>query len=114
MSELTDKQIWEIFKPHVTGDKRVLFSDDLKPQFTLADLVGKTVGNHRRMENPKPYNPEVESPNPRYFDILEFADGSILLTEYWGWHDGTTLNCYLYNGKDVLFTNELFSKLDYD
>ncbi len=106
MNELTDEQILEIFKSSITEGKRTpCFPDS---QFDLGDLVGKTIINSRKVENPRQYNPEVENPNPRYFDVLEFKDGSILLFEKWGDMECSHLNSYFYNGQEVLYSDRLF------
>ena len=76
---LKDLEILKIFGEHITSDKRGY--ENPKPQFNLNDLVEKTISVHRRIKNPRQFNSEWTSPNPEFYDVLEFSDGAILLSE---------------------------------
>ena len=105
---LNTKKILDIFEEHITSDKRNHYNKTI--EFTLKDVFvkGKTSSGWRRIKNPKQYNPLIESPNPGYFEVIEFNDDTILLTESWGDGECGHLNAYYFNGKKVLFTPYLF------
>src|SRR3990172_1162184 len=98
MGELTDKFILDKVGEAV---KR-----EFKPQFSLQDLVGKTIQTHRKIKNPREYKPEFESPNPEYFDALIFSDGTFLVTERWGDGESGHLNCYYYDGRKTIYSHQ--------
>lgn len=77
-------------------------------QFGLKDLLGERFIGVRKIKNPKEYDSSRESPNPEYFDLIEFESGGFLLTEEEGWEDGTTLHCFYYDGRSVRYTDRLF------
>ena len=104
---LDDSEILDIFKKHITYDKRTWECPD--PQFTLRDFIGKTIDHHRRIRNPTEYDPNWESPNPEFYSVLEWTDGSILLFENYGDGECSKTNSYYYNGKKVLFSQSLCS-----
>ena len=115
MTRLINRKILEIFLESMNGKRYI--TSDAKPEFFLSDLVGKTIIAHKRIKNPRLYNSEVQSPNPRYFDVLELSDKrntSLLLFEYWG--DGACghLNSYYFDGKRVRFSDDLFRNLHLD
>ena len=104
----SDAKILSIFSKYMTEDKREIFTIP-DSEFTLEDLVGKTIMNYRKIVNPRPYNPEFESPNPKYFGVIEFSDGSILLNETISWNDGSHINSYYCNKeKKVLYSPCLY------
>lgn len=78
-------------------------------QFNLDDLLGERILQTRKIKNLDKYNPEVESPNPEYFNVLIFESGNFLILEEEGWQDGTTLHSYFYDGKSVRYSDRLFS-----
>jgi hypothetical protein len=80
-------------------------------QFSLEDFTGKTIVEHRKIKNPKPYDPEVASPNPENFDVLVFSDNTFLVTECWGDGECGHLNYYYYNGNKTLYSDRLFGIL---
>lgn len=110
MEQLNDDQIMKIFGSRLEENYESHYSrkEDIDSQFTLLDLVGKTISSHRKIRNVRKYNPECQSPNPEFFDVLEFNDGAMLLTENWGDLECGHLDFYYYNGKEVLFSDELF------
>lgn len=114
MERLTDEQVWKIFREDVEGDFVSYYQrrDDHKSDFTLEDLVGKTISGYRRIKNNRSFDPTRESPNPEYFSVLEFSDGSMLLTEKWGDLENTHLHHYYYDKKTVRFSSELFGNLE--
>ena len=78
------------------------------PQFSLDDLVGKTIQKHRKIKNPEKVDRTVTQPNPEYFNVLIFSDATFLLTAGVGYQAGTELRSYYFNGKEVRYSNELF------
>ena len=106
----SDEEILGIFQDkldehYVSHYKR---KDTDKPEFTLADLVGKTLVSGRLIKNPRSYDPECESPNPEYFTVIELTGNSVLLTEMWGDMECGHLEAYLFDGKRVLHSDSLF------
>ncbi len=103
MATLSDQDILAIFKPYISVHKLNFRVPD--PQFDLDDLVGKTITGHRIIENPKLYFPKGLSldPAPEDFDVLEFGDGSLMLTEVWDFKSSSHLFAYYYNGHNILF-----------
>ncbi|MDP1688640.1 MAG: hypothetical protein Q8L47_00730 [bacterium] len=87
---------------------RKIIENKKKIRFTLDDLVGKTIVEHRKVRNLDEYNPDFTSPNPEFFNLLFFQDNSFLLTESVGMSDWTELRCYYFDGKEVKYTDELF------
>ena len=81
---------------------------EFEPQFTLTDLLGKTIIGYKQIKNSKDYDPEVESPNPEYFDVLSFTDGTFLLSENWGDGECDHLRFYYYDGNSTKYLDELF------
>jgi len=77
------------------------------PEFSLDDLVGKTIANVHKIENPSVYK-KKESPNPRYFNVMFFLDGSYLLHADISWQDGSTLHSFLVEGKNIRYTSRLY------
>lgn len=94
MDNMADNEIMKIFECYLSPKAKIW------PTFTLENLVGKTISNHKKIKNPKPYNPKIESPNPEYFNVLEFSDGSILLFKAWGDTECVHLSSYLYESRD--------------
>lgn len=103
MTELTETYILE--------RKNEAVESEFEPKFSLEDLVGKTISEHRKIKNPKEYDPEKESPNPEYFDVLVFSDGTFLLTENWGDCECGHLKYYYFNGRKTLYSDQLFGVL---
>ena len=103
MGDLTDKYILECM-----SEAREI---EFEPQFSLEDFVGKTIESHRRIKNPRKYNPQTESPNPEYFDVLVFSDKTFLLTKMWGDGECAHLNAYYFNGNRTLYSDSLFDSL---
>ena len=103
MVELTNKNILK----EISRAKKVEF----EPQFSLEDLVGKMIHEHRRIKNPRKNNPKVESPNPEYFDALIFSDRTFLVTENFGDGECGHLHYYFYNGHKTLYSDQLFGIL---
>ncbi len=101
---------WIKNKPQVcdTEDFRKFMERERKIKFTLSDLVGKTIVEHRKIRNKDKYNPDFTSPNPDFFNLLLFQD-SFLMTEGVGMNDWTELRCYYFDGKEVKYSDELFS-----
>ncbi len=81
---------------------------EFEPQFSLEDLVGKTLESVRKVKNPKQYNPEVESPNPEYFTALIFSDRTFLVDERWGDGECAHHDSYYFNGRETLYSDKLF------
>ncbi len=81
---------------------------EFEPQFTLTDLIGKTILGYRQIKNPKDYDPEGFGPNPEYFDVLSFTDGTFLLSENWGDGECAHLNFYYYDGDNTKYSDQLF------
>ena len=104
MVELSDESIL---------DKISRRSRETKPEFSLDDLVGKTISSRRKIKNPRDYDPEVTSPNPEYFNVLEFSDGTFLLTENWGDGDCEHIDFFYFNGQKTLYSSALFSDYMY-
>lgn len=100
MGELTDAYI--LMKK---GEARPVESGS---QFSLADLVGKGIDEHRQIRNPREYDPETSSPNPEFFDVFIFSDETFLLTENRGDGECTTLHSFFYNGNRTLYSDSLF------
>ena len=103
MTELSDVFILE----KMEEAKEVEF----EPQFSLQDLVGKTISGCRQIRNPRKYNPEVESPNPENFDVVLFTDKSFLITKNWGDGECGYLKYYYYDGQKTLYSDQLFGVL---
>ena len=103
VAELTDK--------FILNKVEEALEERFSQQFSLKDLVGKTIESHRKIKNPRKYNPEVESPNPEYFNALIFSDGTFLVTERWGDGESGHLNCYYYDGRKTIYSHQLFGIL---
>ncbi len=101
-----EKRLLELFLPHITDDKREI---DRRPenQFTLDDLKYCQFQGNMLVRNPKPYNLEIESPNPEYFLVINFGDRK-LLVENWGDGECGHQEFYYYDGKEVRYAHELF------
>jgi hypothetical protein len=82
-----------------------------RSHFVLDDLIGKTIRDHRLIKNPRKCNPEKESPNPEYFDVLVFNDNTFLMTECWGDGECGHLRYYFYNGQKTSYSDRLFGIL---
>ena len=107
LTDLTDEKLFDIFAPEITPDKRALETVP-SVQFDTSDLVGKTIAGIRYIASQFPYHPEVECRNPEYFQILLFTDNTALLFENWANPNENHLNAYYFDGKEVLFSDELF------
>ena len=87
-------------------------SDDIPlekfSQFSLRDLLGERIVGIKKIKNTREYDSKRQSPNPEYFDVLEFESGGFLLVEEEGWQDGTTLHSFYYNGKITRYSDKLF------
>ena len=81
---------------------------EFEPQFSLLDLVGKTIREHRQIRNPREYDPTRESPNPKNFDLLIFSDETFLITENWGDGECGHLNYYYHNDQKTFYSDQLF------
>ena len=99
----------EANKPPLYVFSDINIPESMYSQFSLGDLLGERIFQHRKIENPANYNPEVESPNPEYFKVIIFESGNFLIFEEQGWDDGTTLHSYFYDGKSVRYSDMLFS-----
>ena len=104
---ISDEEILKIFNHYMNEDKRSLESMHSKPEFTLENLVGKTINGYRKVKNPH-IHPVGYGYQGKYFNVLEFSDGSILLTEEWGAQEENLLNSYYFDGKQVHFSSSLF------
>jgi len=105
---LTDEQILKIFQSSLEQayQRRSSIEDPSEPGFTLKDLVGKTIKNYREIKNPRPYNPKYENPNPWNYNVLEFTDGSILLSERWGDGECGHINFYYYDKSKIRVSDD--------
>ena len=81
---------------------------EFNPQFSLQDLVGKTFEAYRQIRNPREYDPTRESPDPEYFDVLLFSDGTFLVTENWSDGECSHLDYFYYDGQKTLYSDQLF------
>ena len=79
-----------------------------EPQFSLGDLVGKTVESTRKIKNPEKYNPQTSSPNPEYFDLVLFSDDTFLLSRNWGDCECAHVEFYYFDGSRTLYSDSLF------
>lgn len=103
MTELTDDYILNRMEEAV--------KKEFEPQFSLQDLVGKTIQSHRQIRNPRKYDPTRENPNPEYFDVLLFSDGTFLTTENFGDGECGHLNYFYYDGQKTRYSDQLFGLL---
>lgn len=81
-------------------------SGEDKPDFTLRDLIGKTIEDHVPVKNPSPYSPS-------FYNALIFNDGDILLFKEWGDGECGHFDYLLYDSKknEVLYSNRLLGIL---
>ena len=100
MTELTDKYILD----RMQKARKIEF----KPQFSLHDLVGKTIQEYRKIRNPRKWDLKRETPNPEYFDALIFLDRTFLVIENYGDCECQNLNYFYHNGKKTLYSDQLF------
>jgi len=128
---LSDQQILAAIKPirtavkghkfleHVTQDERHSHSQELAqslqlvedaiPKLTLDDLVGKSVKEHRRIENVDQYNPDGCSPNPKYLHAMLYDDGSLVVVEEIGLHDDHEQHWYYVKEHTYKHSDRLFN-----
>jgi len=104
---LSDDELYAIFEPHVWHDKH---DRDVEPDsdFNLEMLVGREIVNSRSLLN-KQIDPSFGCANPYGFRVIEFKDGSILLSENWGDGECGHLNFYFYDKERMYFSSRLFS-----
>ena len=87
------------------------------PEFSLDDLVGKTVIEYMKipyqiLRNPDPK--DHEDPQnayrfpPKFFSVLVFSDQTFFATEMRADGECTHLLCYFFNGKKTLSSDCLF------
>lgn len=130
-TKITNQQILAAIKPirtavkghkfleHITQDERRSHSrplakalnvvEDAIPKLTLDDLVGKSIQEHRRIENIDPYNPDGCSPNPKYLHAMLYDDGSIVVVEEIGLHDDHEQHWYYVNERTYKHSDRLFN-----
>lgn len=90
---------------------------DFEPQFSLNDLVGKTIKEHRQIEYKQVRETRMEDYDdpqfsfiysPKKFDVITFTDGTFLATEVRADGEFGHLCCYYNNGNRTLYSGELF------
>jgi len=85
----------------------------VKKEFSLEQLVGKTIKEHLKVGNPRPYNPHQQSPNPEYFDVLLFSDDTFMLSYCVGDGECAHTHFYYFDGKEICKSSTLFDGNDY-
>ena len=98
--------------PHFLTEAAMDVPQERYRQFGLADMVGERIMRAWKIKNPREYDPEVESPNPEYFDVIEFESGGFLLVEAQGWDDGTTYHSFYYDTRSTRYADGLFDRID--
>ena len=94
--------------PHFLTDEAINVPEGRYNQFNLGDMLGEINLGYRKIKNPKVYDPKVESPNPEYFDVIEFENGGFWLTEVQRWNGGITYHSFYYDGQTIRYTDKLF------
>lgn len=84
------------------------YNERIKERFSQRDLVGKTIEEYVRMGNPKPVYTSRESPNPAFFEVQVFNDGTFLLANSWGDGECKHIDFYYHDGKRLHYSDDLF------
>jgi hypothetical protein len=80
----------------------------VKREFSLDDLIGKTIQEHRQIKNPRNHALERIVPNPEYFEVLVFSDYTFMLSCSIGDGGGTHTHFYYFDGKNIRKSSDLF------
>jgi hypothetical protein len=80
----------------------------VKREFSLDDLIGKTIQEHRQIKNPRNHALERIVPNPEYFEVLVFSDYTFMLSCSIGDGGGTHTHFYYFDGRKVCKSSALF------
>ena len=90
---------------------------EFQPQFSLKDLVGKTIQEHRQIEYRlfrTPREDDLDDPHndyrypPENLDAIIFTDATFLVTEHRGNGESGHLGSYYWNGIEMLYSDQLF------
>jgi hypothetical protein len=80
----------------------------VKKEFSLEQLVGKTIECRLKVGNPRPYNPAQSSPNPEFFDVLLFSDNTFMFSYSVGDGECQHTHFYYFDGKKLRKSSTLF------
>ena len=80
----------------------------VKREFSLDDLIGKTIQEHRQIKNPRNHARERIVPNPEYFDVLVFSDYTFLFSCSISDCECTQTHFYYFDGKNIRKASDLF------
>ena len=109
MVELTDNQI---LSRMAQANPR-----EYEPQFSIKDLVGKAIQEHRQIEYRQfrtPREGDLEDPHlnykyaPQNLDAMIFTDGTFWVTERRANGECAQLGHYYWDGKETLYSDQLF------
>ena len=84
------------------------YGERIKERFSQRDLVGKTIEEYVRVGNPRPVYTSRESPNPAFFEVQVFNDGTFLLANSWGDGECKHTDFYYHDGKRLYYSDNLF------
>lgn len=84
------------------------YGERIKERFFQRDLVGKTIEEYVQVGNPRPVHTSRESPNPAFFPVMVFNDGTFLLAHSWGDGECRHTDFYYHDGKILHYSDDLF------
>jgi hypothetical protein len=84
------------------------YGERIKKRFSQRDLVGKTIEEYVIVGNPRPVHTSRESPNPDFFEVQVFNDGTFLLANSWRDEEYKHTDFYYHDGKILHYSNNLF------
>jgi hypothetical protein len=103
-SQAINDNIRNIIDDRKLGEYRRAEERETEAGFSLDNLVGKTILEHRKIKNMR----KIRKYSSDYLDALIFSDKTFLVNEQWGDCECAHIDSYYFDGKNTRYSSELF------